>query len=346
MPIKEKLRLAASVSVILLALRFCILPILGGLLRALLPFLFALAAAAAVLPLARRISGACRLRIEVVGVALTLLALSLLSLAAFFALRAVVLELGELFVYLSGERSPLPALAARLEEWLSHLGLSGWLREDGGNALLSSLGTLLSRIGGIVAGAIVRLPSLLFFLFTSAIAAVYLVLFLPRALEKLPPACRRVLVCARDAVSRGLVVYGRAYAILFFVTAALSLVALALLSVPYPLLVALALAFVDLLPVLGVGTVLIPWAVLSLLTGRGAFGLCLVLLWATVTVVRRILEDRLVGRGLGVHPLLMLLGICLGLHFFGPAGLLLGPAAVAAGLALYRRQSARSADGG
>ncbi len=338
MPIKEKLSLAASVSAVLLALRFCVLPMLGGILISLLPFLAALAVAAAVLPLARRISRSCRLRVETVGVALTLLALSLLSLSLFFALRAIVFELAELFTYLSGESSPLPSIAERIREWLSRLGLSGWIGEDGSGALLSSLGGLLSRVGGIVGGAIARLPSILFFLITSAIAAVYLVLWLPRAREYLPTRVVRALVSAREAAFRGLVVYARAYAILFLVTALLSLVGLSLLGVSYPLLAALALALVDLLPVLGVGTVLIPWAAFSFLTGRGAFALCLVLLWAAVTVVRRILEDRLVGRGLGVHPLLVLLSLCLGLHFFGGWGLLLGPVLAAGASSLCRRR--------
>ena len=119
-------------------------------------------------------------------------------------------------------------------------------------------------------------------------------------------------------------------------TALLSLVGLSLLSVPYPLLLALLLALVDLLPVLGVGTVLIPWAILSFFGGRVAFGLCLTLLWLTVTVVRRILEDRLVGRGLGVHPLVVLLSVCLGLRVFGGLGLFLGPA-VASAVSAYVR---------
>ena len=103
------------------------------------------------------------------------------------------------------------------------------------------------------------------------------------------------------------------------------------------LLLALLLALVDLLPVLGVGTVLIPWAAFSFLTGRGAYALCLVLLWAAITAVRRVLEDRLVGRGLGLHPFWILLSVCLGLHFLGFLGLLFGPLAAALVGASLRR---------
>jgi predicted PurR-regulated permease PerM len=338
MSIKEKLYSAAAVSAILLALRFCLLPMLGTLVSALLPFFVALGVAAAVLPAARRLAGLLHLRVTIVSLALTLGALLSLAVGGFFLLRALALELGELFSYLSGDSSPLPGLAAEISEWLSGLGLDRWLGEDGSSALLAPLGALLSGLGGIVGGAIRRLPSLLFFLFTSSIAAVYLVLWLPRARELLPRSVCTALVRAREAVLRGLLVYARAYGVLFCVTALLSLVGLALLSVPYPILFALLLALVDLLPVLGVGTVLIPWAVFSFVRGRSAFGLCLVLLWLSVTVVRRILEDRLVGRGLGVHPLVVVLAVCLGRHFFGGIGLFLGPAVAAAAVAVFRQR--------
>ena len=329
MPIKEKISYGAAVSLILLALRFCVLPMLGEILRGALPFLVALAVAGAVLMPSRGIARALGLRVGVVGVVLTLLSMTAVSLVLFFALRAAALELGELIAYLSGEGSLLFSMLPRLEGSIARLGVSEEILSGAREALLSSLGSLLAWLGGAAAGALARLPSLLFFLFTSGVAAVYLILYLPGAIERLPLSIRGGLDRVRRGVLRGLAVYGRAYLILFFVTALLSLLALSVLGVRYPWLISLLLALVDLLPVLGVGIVLIPWALISLLLGQGGFALCLALLWAAVTVVRRILEDRLVGRGLGVHPLLALLGVCLGLQFFGAAGLFLGPLAVA-----------------
>lgn len=337
---KEKLRLAAYASAVVLALHFCILPLVRGLLFALLPFFSALAVSAAVLPLARRLGKRLSVRVEIVSVALTLLVLLSLAAGAFFLLRVLFLELGELLDYLSGEASPIPELMARLRAWLSEHGLGELLGESGTGALLSSLGALLSWLGGVVGGAVGRLPSLFFFLFTASVAAVYLVLWLPSAGTLLPRGALPWLSRARAALWRGLLVYARAYGVLFCVTALLSLLGLSLLRVPYPLLLALLLAFVDLLPILGVGVVLIPWALASFLMGRGAFGLCLVLLWLAVTVVRRILEDRLIGRGLGVHPLLVLLSVCLGLRVFGGVGIFLGPAAAAVLSAALRQRSA------
>jgi predicted PurR-regulated permease PerM len=247
-------------------------------------------------------------------------------------------ELIELLGFLSGEKSPLPDLFDRLRALAESFGLGSVLPEGNDELLLPSLARLLSSLGSVFGSALGHLPSILFFLLSSSIAAVYLVLWLPKAREHLPPSISLWLSRGREVLWRGVSVYARAYAILFAVTVGTSLVGLALLRAPYPLLLSLLLGAVDLLPVLGVGTVLIPWAVFSFFVGRFGFGLGLALLWLAVTVVRRILEDRLVGRGFGVHPLLILLAVCIGLHFFGFLGLFLGPIAIAVGAAVFKRQ--------
>ena len=336
--VKEKLQALGAVSAALLALRFCLLPMLGQVCLALLPLFVGLAVSAAVLPLSRRIASRLGLGVRAVSLTLTLLALAALVLIGCLLLRVLALELGALADDLSGEKSPLPSLFSSISAWLTAHGIPSERVEQGLSALLSSVGTLAAPIGALAS----RIPSLLFLLLASSISAVYLSLWLPSAGEMLSPVLRARLSRLRGALLGGLSVYARAYATLFAVTWALSLIGLLLLRVRSPLLLALLLALVDLLPVLGVGTVLVPWAVFAALTGEGAFALCLVLLWLAVTVVRRILEDRLIGRGLGVHPLLALLSLCLGLRFFGAWGILLGPCLAAALRRLF--SAARAAD--
>ena len=342
---REKIYLAGAGAAICLALRFCILPLLSAVFSALLPFFVALAVSAAVLPLARRISRALPLRVELVGVLLTLLALALLLAMLFFASRALVYELGELFGYLSGESSPLPRLIERLEGLIASLGLTESLPSDGSSLILSPISELLSALAARVGSYLAELPSILFFLLSSSIAAFYLVLWLPGALDAMPPSLRKPARDLGRGLVRGLAVYGRAYLILFFVTGGISLLGLALLSAPYPLLFALALALVDLLPLLGVGALLVPYAIWSFFVGRFGFGLGLVALCLVVTVTRRILEDRLIGRGFGLHPLLILLSICLGLRFFGFLGLFVGPILLSAVGLVRNKKAASNASG-
>ena len=106
-------------------------------------------------------------------------------------------------------------------------------------------------------------------------------------------------------------------------------VGLTLLRKPYAFLLALLIAFVDFLPVLGTGTVLIPWGIGELLLGSTGSGLGILALYAISSVLREIAEPHLVGRSLGIHPLLSLLSMYAGFRLFGIHGMVLAPLAAA-----------------
>ena len=89
--------------------------------------------------------------------------------------------------------------------------------------------------------------------------------------------------------------------------------------------VALLTAFVDLLPLLGCGAVLVPWAAAAFLSGRAGFAAGLLVLLAAVWVTRQMLEPKLIGAAAGVHPFFALAATYLGLRFFGLPGLFAAP---------------------
>lgn len=107
-----------------------------------------------------------------------------------------------------------------------------------------------------------------------------------------------------------------------------------LLRIPHAPLWAFLTALVDAFPILGTGTVLIPWSLISFLQGaRGrAFGLLSI--YAVATVSRSILEPRLVGHQLGLDPLATLMALYVGYQLWGLAGMLLAPMLAAAAMQL------------
>ena len=86
-------------------------------------------------------------------------------------------------------------------------------------------------------------------------------------------------------------------------------------------LVAMLTALLDILPVLGVGTVLLPWGTFELIVGKYAFEIELFVLYLVITVIRNIVEPKFVGGDLGLHPLATLISMILGLKFMGILGL-------------------------
>jgi predicted PurR-regulated permease PerM len=101
-----------------------------------------------------------------------------------------------------------------------------------------------------------------------------------------------------------------------------------LLRVDYALLLALAVAVVDMLPVLGTGTVLIPWAAADLLTGAPLRAAALMVTYGVVTLVRSFAEPKLVGSQIGLPPAAALAAMYMGFRAVGVAGMVLSPVAL------------------
>ena len=82
----------------------------------------------------------------------------------------------------------------------------------------------------------------------------------------------------------------------------------------YVFVIAICIAIFDILPVAGSGGILIPWALVALVTGNVGQCIGLLVIYAIITVVRQYIEPKIVGNSLGVHPLVTLAGLYFGLN--------------------------------
>ena len=98
-----------------------------------------------------------------------------------------------------------------------------------------------------------------------------------------------------------------------------------IIGIKNPITVAAVVAIVDIMPVLGTGTVVIPWSIICMLLGDFWTGIALIALYLIVTVVRNFLEPKVIGDQIGIHPLVTLLAIFIGLRLFGVIGVIICP---------------------
>jgi predicted PurR-regulated permease PerM len=89
--------------------------------------------------------------------------------------------------------------------------------------------------------------------------------------------------------------------------------------------IAFIIALADMLPILGTGTVMIPWAVVSALLGNYYFGIALAVLFVIIVIIRNFLEPKIIGKQIGINSLFTLIAMFLGLKLFGIVGLILFP---------------------
>lgn len=120
----------------------------------------------------------------------------------------------------------------------------------------------------------------------------------------------------------------RSYILIMLLTFSELLIGLSLLQVPNAPVIAGIIAVVDIMPVLGTGGVVIPWAIISLFMGNIPRAIGLIALYVIILVVRNIVEPKLVGEQVGLHPVVTLASMFIGLHFFGILGMFAFPIAL------------------
>ncbi|CAH0344300.1 sporulation integral membrane protein YtvI [Bacillus sp. CECT 9360] len=120
----------------------------------------------------------------------------------------------------------------------------------------------------------------------------------------------------------------KAQVFLSLITFTMAYTGLWLLNVPYTLLLSILIVIVDVLPILGTGSVLVPWAIVALFQGNQHLGIGLLIMFIVITIIRRIVEPKVYSANMGLTPLAALISLYLGFKILGFIGLFLGPALV------------------
>lgn len=303
-------------------------------LPAALPFLLAWGGAFFIRPAACALHRRFRIPRKVGAVALCVLCWAALFAVLFFVGRRLFLELRGALVWISSDPPELEAFFAKLEGILASIRHIFSRNEEasagaGSSALLSLAGALLGKLPEWAGGFVGTLPQGLLFCVVTVIASVFFALDLERinagVLGLLSPSWQKRLRRWRRGMFSGAWRYVRAYLLLMSITFLIVLCGFWIIGVQYALLLSAICAFVDFLPVLGVGTMLIPWGVFCLCTGDVRQGIGLLLLYGVAVVVREFAEPHLVGREFGMSPLLTLVYLYAGVTLLGFWGLIIGP---------------------
>ena len=128
-----------------------------------------------------------------------------------------------------------------------------------------------------------------------------------------------------ERLSKTGVAYLKTQGILFLLVTVCCSVGLCLIKNEYALLFGLLIAILDAFPVLGSGIFLVPWALISLLSGEILRAAILITTYVCCLLIREVLEPKLLGDKIGLKPIVMLMSIYVGIQLFGVFGFLLGP---------------------
>lgn len=302
------------------------------------PFLLGGALACAAEPIVR--FGCDRLRLPrplavVIGISLSLsLLIVVILILAALLIRELSLLSGVLPALADSIRSGMDSLSA----WLLALaqrapeGISGMLSRQirdffsGSSALLDQA---LSYALRFASGFLKQVPSRAVSFGTGIIASFMISAKLPKLKQmlrvRLDTRKLQPLLCSFRTLKGTLGGWLKAQAKLSLTTCLIATAGLFLLHVPHAPVWGVLIALVDAFPVLGTGAVLIPWSLVSFLQGDRLLAFGLLGLYAAAAVTRTVLEPRLVGKHLGLDPLVTLMALYAGFKLFGLPGMLLAP---------------------
>lgn len=205
------------------------------------------------------------------------------------------------------------------------------------DGLFDNLRTILSSIAGflvnITTSTLTNVPGFLVSLLVTIITSYYFVYdyagIISWVKDNCPEKVMKVLYEIKDFFENVLLKILGAYIAILGITFIELAIGLAIIGIPNSPMWAFLIAFLDILPILGVGTVLIPWGIGSLITGNILMGIELLVLYIIITIIRQIIEPHLVGANLGLHPLATLISMILGAKMFGAIGMFGAPLTLA-----------------
>lgn len=272
----------------------------------------------------------------------------------------IVMELKGFFDYLLIKMEDAPAFVDQIQAWLSDT--LSFLPKSLHESIMTATENFLNRLMGIEAKASAdaiqaESSGIDFSLLSSPLGAVW------GTAKQIPMIAVGVLVCVvsccfmtadyrtlRDMILSQLsqkrqsavirtkqVTFStlgkmcKAYSIILFVTFMEMLLGLSFLKLihvynsGYIFAIAFITAVVDIIPVLGTGTILIPWALWSLFTGDIGLGIGLFVVYAIISVIRQVIEPKLVASQLGLPPFVTIMAMYIGSQLFGFVGLFLLP---------------------
>ena len=204
-------------------------------------------------------------------------------------------------------------------------GTLSMLLESGYSALKNLISFLSTSAVSLVSSIATGVPNLVL----SLLAMIFSTVFVVGDYEQIrtfnqkhiPESIRKVVTLVRIYLTDTLFVVIRSYVLIMLLTFGELSILFSVFGIPNAFAKAALIAVFDVMPILGTGGIMIPWFVISFALGHTALGLKLLVIYAIVTVVRNYVEPKIVGAQLGLHSIITLVSMFVGLRLFGFWGL-------------------------
>lgn len=216
-----------------------------------------------------------------------------------------------------------PEIAAEIDSLFQRFtsNIGEYIQDFSINALKIISGSL-TAIPGFLIRLMITIISTFFFMIDYNKILVTIIGFIPKGKEK-------TITNLGKHFKNSVLIYLKSYSLLFLLTFSQLTIGFTIMRIPYAPLIALLVAVFDILPILGVGGILLPWTAILLIMENIPLAIGMLILYLIIIFIRNTLEPKLVGQQIGLHPLATLVFMYLGLRFLGLLGMFLFPVTLA-----------------
>lgn len=310
---------------------------LGDVLRFFLPFVIALVIAAIANPMVRFLENKVKLKRKhgsvVIIVAVLAVVVGLLYLLGWILIREMFRLIGDVPTLLENAQELLTVLAGKLQGIYDRLpekfqggavsalgGLEVWIERLVANFEIPSIGMAGVYVKNFLDGVLIAVISIL--------AAYFFIADhdkLVAGLQKIiPSTVTEYYKLAMQNIRSAVGGYFKAQFKIMLIIIVVLFLGFEFLGVPYSFLLALLTAFLDFLPVFGTGTIIGPWVIVDLITGKYGDAIFLTILYLVCQLIKQFLQPKMVGDSIGMSPLATLFFMFVGYRFGGVLGLIIG----------------------
>lgn len=256
---------------------------------------------------------------------------ALLILAGYYGYH----ELKGLVDWLSALTPSLSDMFASISDkfsgWLITLpdGISGTMESMPGELISAGLSMASDALTGTAKAIIAGTPGIIIAFIITIIACCFITSGYNQItafiLRQLSDKHKEIVMKSKRLFTENILKMLRGYLIIMCITFCELAVGLAVIRVKYAVAIALVIAVFDILPVLGTGGIMIPWVIIECIAGNWIRALSLFIVYAIITVIRNVIEPKIIGRQVGIPAIVTLLSMYLGLQIFGVLGMFAFP---------------------
>lgn len=198
-----------------------------------------------------------------------------------------------------------------------------------GQSIFTYISNISTKVVSMVTGLASQIPSLLIRVIFTIVSSFFFTIDYYKItnfiMKQFKNERKSIIINLKDNVIGSLSKFVRAYTLIISITFLELSIGFWLLGIPTPFLIGGIVAIIDIMPILGTGAVLLPWSIISFSLGDTKTGVGMLILYIFITVVRQILEPKIIGQQIGLHPLITLILMFVGAQLMGVLGLLILP---------------------